>query len=324
MRRKLIIAGLVGVVVMAAGYIGGGYVVYDTLTRLSRKHCDKWQDNTPTNFVADLADQNVEVDETPYLMPNYQTVQFPSRDPDDITLDAWYVPGKDVAPTLIIVHGLDSCKRSPSPLLVAGMLHNAGYNTLLMDMRDHGDSEVEDNRYDAGTVEYRDVLGAWDWLVNEQNVPEDQIGLAGLSLGSAAALIAMGEEPRIEAIWVDSPYADLNDAITAELKRMSLPVFLKNAGIKVGQIVGGIDVTSRSPIQAIDHLNSRPIFITHGEQDERLSVEFAYQLEKAIIDNGSEVGFWIVEGSGHIMALFEHTEIYAQRLVTFFDEVFQR
>ena len=324
MRRKLLIAVVVIALLLTAGYIGGGYILYDTITRLSRRNCDQWLDNTPTNFVADLAEENVEVDEAPYFMPEYQTVQFPSRDPDDITLDAWYVPGEDDAPTLIIVHGLDSCKYGPSPLLAAGMLHNAGYNNLLIDMRDHGDSEVEDNRYDAGTVEYRDVLGAWDWLVNEQGVAEDQIGLVGLSLGSAAVMIAMGEEPLVEAIWVDSPYADLNEAITAELKRMGLPVFLKNAGIRVGQILGGVDVTSRSPIQAIDHLNSRPIFITHGDQDERLSVEFAYQLENAIIKNGDEVGFWIIEGSDHLMALFEHTEAYAEQLVGFFDEVFER
>src|ERR1035437_4919873 len=46
------------------------------------------------------------VDSTPYLMPDYQDVRFPSRDPA-ITIDAWWIPGPTAdAPAVVLAHGL--------------------------------------------------------------------------------------------------------------------------------------------------------------------------------------------------------------------------
>ena len=44
------------------------------------------------------------------------------------------------------------------------MLARSGFSVLMMDLRDAGDSDVEDGRVAWGTEEYLDVLGAWDWL----------------------------------------------------------------------------------------------------------------------------------------------------------------
>ena len=99
------------------------------------------------------------------------------------------------------------------------MLHRNGFSVLLIDLRDHGDSTREDGRFAGGTDEYRDVLGAWDWLRTEQGLPPASIGLLGISLGAATVLLATGQEPAVAAVWEDSSYADLGTAIDAELKR---------------------------------------------------------------------------------------------------------
>ena len=39
-----------------------------------------------------------------------------------------------------------------------------GFGVLLMDLRDHGDSEGDDARFAGGSEEYLDVLGGWDWV----------------------------------------------------------------------------------------------------------------------------------------------------------------
>ena len=96
---------------------------------------------------------------------------------------------------MILVHGLKSCRRDENVLMPAGMLRRHGFGVLLIDLRDHGDSDDEDLRFAGGTEEYLDVLGAWDWLA-AQGVPKDRIGILGMSFGAATTVIAGGEEPR--------------------------------------------------------------------------------------------------------------------------------
>ena len=262
-----------------------------------------------------------DADLKPYAMDAYQEVSFPSRE-DKVTIKGWYVPaqgvGEAAAPSVILVHGLNDCKLTPFILMPAGMLNKAGFNVLMIDLRNHGDSQVTDGRYAAGTIEYRDVLGAWDWLVGEKKFTPEKIGLFGTSLGAATVLIAMGEEPKVAAVWEDSSYADINIAINAELKRDGYPTILAAAGILMGKVISNRDITAKSPLAAIATLNKRSLFITHGSADTRLSVQYAYDLTAAAAAQGESIQSWIVEGSEHVRAMFDQNAEYEQRLVEFF------
>ena len=116
------------------------------------------------------------------------------------------------APAVVLVHGIQSCRREASVLLAAGMLHKAGFSVFLMDLRDHGDSEGDDAGFAGGSEEYLDVLGGWDW-VHAQGVPESRIGLLGLSFGSITTLLAGGEDARVAAVWADSAPPRIDEAI---------------------------------------------------------------------------------------------------------------
>ncbi len=162
------------------------------------------------------------------------------------------------------------------------------------------------------------MLGAWDWLVSEQGIAPEQIGLFGTSLGAATALIAMGEEPRVAATWEDSSYADLHVAAQAELARNGYPTFLADSAVWIGKLISGDDLGSLSPLGAIAKLNGRPVYITHGAADTRLSVQYAYDLADAIRAQGGTVDPWIVPGADHIRAMFLQPQEYERRLVAFF------
>ena len=319
MSKRTLIVGTVAILVLlvAAAYVGASTVVYNRLSAVEA-HCAgdaDLLDNMPASF-----NTYNDLDTTPYLMPDYEEVSFPSRD-DHLNIASWYVPAGDdstAAPTVILVHGLDSCRRSPAILLAAGMLHRNGFNALLLDLRDHGDSQVEDGRYAGGTEEYRDVLGAWDWLIAEKSAAPERIGLFGTSLGAATALIAAGEEPRVAAVWEDSSYADIGVAIRAEVARNGYPEFLVDGGILIGKLIAGDDLAALSPLGAIEKMSGRPVFITHGDADTRLSVQYASDLADAIRAHGGTVDPWIVEGADHTRAIFLHPEEYEQRLVEFF------
>lgn len=302
----LLVAALV---VLGAGYVGGAAVVYDALSRVPAG-CPVQA--TPASFAVPG------VDTKPYLMSRYEQTRFPSRDPR-ITISGWYVRGRLGAsgPAVVLVHGLGDCRRSPLVLLPAGMLHRHGFSVLLLDLRDHGDSTVEDGRYAGGTDEYLDVLGAWDWLRGRGH-PAERIGLFGESLGAATAMIAAGEEPRVAATWEDSGYAAIDEAIVDELARTRYPTFLAPAAVLVAWLIGGDDLASRSPLIAAGRMQDRPLFVTHGDGDTRLSVRYAHKLAEEVRRAGGRVELWIVNGAEHLEAMTVRAAEYERRLVDFF------
>ncbi len=306
-------AGLIVLLALLAAYLAAGVVIYDRISTVEARCGGRLEGVTPSRPSADR------IDPTPYVITDYREVAFASRD-QGITIQGWYAPsarGRD-APAVILVHGLGGCRRDPAVLIPAGMLHRAGFAILAIDLRDHGDSTVEDGRYAGGIEEARDVLGARDWLIREQRLGPDRIGLFGISMGAAAVLIAAADEPGIRAVWEDSSYADTTIRIGEELHQRGYPTFFAPAGGVVSRLVSGDDIVSVSPLTAVASLSGRALFVAHGGSDTRTSVHHAEDLTTAARDAGADVHLWVVSGIGHAEAMFTHTKEYESRLIAFF------
>jgi dipeptidyl aminopeptidase/acylaminoacyl peptidase len=313
MARLVRLVAIALVASLPISYVVASALVWDKLTKVSGACPAAWATNDPTHF------SEPGFDTTPYQMPAPEDVTIPSRDAG-IHISGWWVPGGDpAAPAVVVVHGHTACKRDADVLLPAGMLHRAGTSVLLIDLRDHGESTDEDGRYAGGTEEYRDVLGAWDWLRTVRSVPAERIGLLGISLGAATVLIASGEEPGVAATWEDSSYADIGVAIRAELDRNGYPTLLESGGVTMARLISGDDLRSRSPLLAVSKLTGRRLFVTHGTADDRLSVEYAYDLIAAAEAAGVDVESWIVPDAGHSGAMWVAHDQYERKLVDFFD-----
>ncbi len=309
--RTIVALAAVAVVLAGTAYLAAGYLVYDRSTRVSA-HCGgKYVDYTPASFSLD------QVDATPYLMPAHEDVSFPSRGEPGVTISGWWVPGAPDAPAVIQVHGLNGCKRAPGNLLEAGMLHRLGYSVLLIDLRNEGESTITNGRFAGGVIEYKDVLGAWDWIQSARGVPASRIGLAGMSMGAATSLIAAGQEPGVAAVWEDSSFADINVAISDEVARNGFPRFLAPAATFVGRLVG-VDITSLGPLDAAGKLGHRPVAIIHGTADTRMPIKHAYWLIDAVKAQGGQPYVWIVDGVEHTQANVTHPDEYQRRLGEFF------
>lgn len=315
MRKKVVVSLLALTLVLAAAYLGVGYVLYNQLSDISGG-CENRQ-NRPDNFVDRGGSWRDDFDYSVYFMPTYETVTFPSRE-DGIEVAGWYVEADADAPAVILVHGLGSCKYSHTVLTPAGMLHNAGFNVLMVDVRDAGDSTFEDGRSAVGNEEYQDVLGAWDWLVEEKSIPPERIGLMGESLGAATALIAFSQEPRLAAVFVDSPFDNLPQIIREELARNDYPTFLMPGGILMARLVAGDDVLAHDPNEAVEQANGRPVFVVHGTGDSRINVRHSYQLQEQAEAVGADATFWFPENVEHVQTASAHTAEYEERLVAFF------
>ena len=318
MNKKIgvIIGGVVSLLLIA--YLGIGYVVYDQLSNTAG-HCQRALEiNTPTHF-SDASSTGVwgDFDFSPYFMPAYESVRFPSREAG-IEIAGWYVEADPTAPAVILVHGLGNCKNNHSVLTPAGMLHRAGFTVLMVDVRDVGESTFENGRSAIGNNEYQDVLGAWDWLVETKGIPAEQIGLKGESLGAATSMIAFSQEPRLAAIFIDSPFDNLPQIIDDELTRSGYPTFLRHGGLLMARLTTGDNLLAYNPYEAIEKANGRPLFIIHGTGDVRIDVQHSYQLKERAQAIGAEATFWFPEGIGHVAAARTHTDIYELALLEFF------
>ena len=280
-------------------YLAVSYILYDTLANIE-DGCQTPLANRPDNFTDHSGFWREDFDYAAYFMPDYETVRFPSREAE-FTIAGWYVEAAPDAPAVIVVHGLGSCKNAHTVLVPAGMLHNAGFNVLMLDMRDVNESDYEDGRFALGNEEYLDVLGGWDWLVNEKNIPPQRIGLMGNSLGAATVLIAFAQEPQVAAVFVDSPFENLPQIINEELDRNQYPHFLTPGGILMARLVAGDNVLAHNPYEAIEMANGRSLYVIHGTADTRINVRHSYQLqERAAQTVRANATFWFPEGVEHV------------------------
>lgn len=319
--RRIVLVGLGVGAIVAAGYAAAGLVALNVALAESGACHEQHAAFTPAQFstnsnVSSEFDAET-LDPTPYFMPEFDEVSFAARDEPAITIRAWWVPGPAAdAPAVVVVHGEGSCRRDPAILVPAGMLHRQGFAVLLIDMRDNGDSTDEDGRYGAGSDEYRDVLGARDWLV-ARGIPPGRIGLFGHSGGAPAVVVAFGEDASIPAAWEESGPADFSQAAVEEARRKNLPEILVPAAIAWARILGD-DLVARNPLTAAPKIGTRPLQVVHGMKDGRIGVHHAYDLERALQVANPDVRAWIIEGAHHVEGPFLLPDEYERRLGEFF------
>jgi dipeptidyl aminopeptidase/acylaminoacyl peptidase len=313
----IIVALVMAVIVLLlfVAYFVFGYVVYTRLANV-RGSCDMHLANRPDHFT-NITEWPVE-DFSPFFMPgSYETVRFPSRDAG-LQLSGWYVQGDPSAPAIIVVDGLGGCKYAQATLVPAGILWRDGFSVLMIDLRNTGDSD-SDNGYSAvGNKEYQDVLGAWDWLIQEKGFAPEQIGILGNSLGAAAVLFAFQAEPRIAAIALNSPFANLPQIIREEMKNNGFPGFLAPASVLMGKLVSGENLVERDPIEALKSAGDRPVWILHSTGDTRIGVHHSYQFQAAAQQAGINATFWFVDDIAHIRVPGVLPEEFRARLGDFF------
>ena len=324
MKRSYLLVGvLIAAIVIVGGYFGVAAFVYESVSRVE-PHCGgRFSENTPASWTPPswaLA----EFDAEPFFMPEYRDVRFPGRD-GSLELHGWWVPASSgvEGPAVIVVHGLGSCIRDREVLLPAGMLSHLGYGVLMVDLRDHGESDVEDGRLAGGTEEYRDVMAAVDWLIAE-GIEPDRIGVLGTSMGAATAIVAGGQDERLSAVWSDTSFADLETRIAEELDARGFPRLFAPASALIARIVSGDDFASHTMLGEIANMGDRPVFITHGELDETTRVTHAYDLIEAARAADVPLDTWIVEDAGHVQAMFLRPEEYQPRLEAFFGDALGR
>lgn len=290
------------------------------------------------HFGNSLSNYDVEMYDTPlewwnttnFTVQGWENVTI-SVEQEDVELSAWWVGENDGEATVILVHGIRSCKEDHNILLTGALLANAGFNVLAIDLREHGESSSVTGKVAGGQTEWRDVVAAFDWVNTTKNVAEEKIGVLGFSMGAAITAMAFGEDDRINSIWLDATYYDFERIVRSELEFSGLPTFFAKSGIYAGTFLDGITLNEREPSNAATSIGERHIFVHHNEQDERIPIIHSKDMCEVAKENVGSSGSaqcWFTNASievdgydgliGHMMPLILLTPEYEYRLVHWF------
>ena len=335
-KQKFLAIGLVSILIFSIGYLGIGFVIA-TQALTAKPGCGMWEENTPSNWTSEDnwqgfepwpdAEERVQIrrdfNVSQFQMDDYEEVSFNPRDDSSITLRGWYIEVDPEAPVVILTHGMPvNGKCKPEMLLMQGYLSEGGFNTLSFDLRNYGESDVVSDYFAVGQIEFYDLLGAYDWLVEEKGYNAGEVGMTAFSAGGGAA-IAFAEEEGIGALWLDSAVLDFPLVVRNELGRMGYPEIFAGPAITVGGWLAGVDIDGRSPMEAADDAGDRPVYLTHGKEDVRVSIEHSERFEKRMLENDGNVSTWYVEDRAHVDAIWGESDEYRERLVTFFENALE-
>ena len=329
-RKKLFIStSVVLVLLLPTIWFGLGHII--AKQALTVPHgCGLWESNTPTNWTVDDnwesfepwtdSDQRISMrkdfNATPWQFNSYETINFTSR--DGINLEGWYVEVNSSSPVVIFVHGgYENGKCKPEILLSASYLAKNNINVFMIDLRNHGNSEIVSDYFYLGQKEYLDVLGAYDWLIDDKGYSPKSVGVVSISTYSLATTLAF-DESEIGAMWLDSAIIDFPLLVGNELERLGFPRMLASPAVTMGERLVGVNLDDKVPLEVASRAGDRPMYLVHGDSDDRISNEHSKKFYNEAVKADANVTLWLVEDSAHVDALWEYPSDYESRIVNFF------
>lgn len=173
----------------------------------------------------------------------YKDVNFASE--DGVDLHGWFIPADRSPLTVLYFHG--NAGNISGRLETIQLLHQLGLNVFIFDYRGYGSSKGKPTK--EGT--YRDAAAAWNYLISERNIAEEQIVIMGRSLGgSIAAWLAARENPA--AVVIESTFTSAAELGGEIYPWLPVRFILKH------------NYDTQKHLQQIDE----PLFMAHSRDDQ--------------------------------------------------------
>lgn len=225
-------------------------------------------------------------------------------------LSGWFIPGKKDSAAILLLHGLRASRLSM--LERALFLHRAGYSVLLFDFQAHGESPGE--RITFGHLEARDAAAAFAYL--QQRAPNQPLGVIGVSLGGASALMSPISQ-QADAMVLEAVYTKFHEATANRIAlrlgsagRYLTPILLWQVKPRLG-----FDPYQLNPIEHIAAV-AAPLFIIAGNDDQHTTLAESQALFAQAPEPKT---FWPIEGAGHEDFHDYAQESYEERVLSFLE-----
>ena len=237
---------------------------------------------------------------------------------DGTRLHAFYVKAAvPTAKTAVIVHGYtDNAIR----MFMIGHLysHEMGYNILLPDLRNTGQSEGE--YIQMGWNDRLDVL-RWMDIANHIYGDSTRMVVHGISMGAATTMMVSGEQPQrpyMRCYVEDCGYTSVWDEFSHELKEtFHLPAFpLMYTTSWLCKLKYGWSFREASALKQVAKCQM-PMFFIHGNADDFVPTWMVHPLYEA---KSSPKELWLVPGVKHALSYKEEQTEYVQRVRNFVEK----
>jgi fermentation-respiration switch protein FrsA (DUF1100 family) len=234
------------------------------------------------------------------------------RTGDGIDLYGWLLHGEPDYPAVILCHGYQRSMEEPFGLAVD--LRERGFTVLLFDFRGCGRSG---GRYTTiGHHEPEDLIAAVSWLRRRLG-PGVPIGVHGISMGGSVAISAAARTPEIAAVVADSAFAHLSGCVELRFSVLrGLNLYAHQATMRIAERLCNGRVAHVRPVDRIDQIAPRPIFLIHGGRDDIVPISHADELFDAA---GEPKQRWILPEGSHAMARLDASDEYLKRTIEFFE-----
>jgi len=272
------------------------------------------------NRLARLLQRNAAID--PAQMGSRQYIRFTTRDGLELDGYATLPPGSEPSklPMVLLPHG------GPHGIADvwafdtdAQFLATRGYLVLQVNYRGSGGRGYafrEAGHRQWGTRIQDDLIDGMRWAVEKGYADPERICVYGASFGAYSALMLAAKAP--ELVKCAAGLSGLYDLRSMANKSDTSRSFLGRAYIK--RVIGRDDneLLANSPLSLAAQI-TQPVFLAHGDKDERTPIEQAEAMKKALEKAGNKPIWMPVQKEGHGLYNEKNVVTFYTRLESFLE-----
>ncbi len=231
----------------------------------------------------------------------------------------WYRAEQPTDKVCVVVHGFGS--RREHVLKYAKLYHQRGYDALLFDHRNSGDSGGTFTT--MGYKERRDLQQMVALARGDKGFPDKAcvVGVHGESMGGATVLLTACMDHPPDFVVADCPYADLLEQLTYNIRHVKhlppqpfAPIANRITKWRAGFRNG--DVSPLRELKKKNGLPEVPILFIHGEADKLIPCEATKRLYEV---KRGEKQLYLCPGAEHARSIAKDRETYSKVLNGFLD-----
>jgi len=194
----------------------------------------------------------------------FQEIRIPTE--NDKHLFAWFIPlpeDSGSGPAVAVMHGWGSNAGHMLPF--ASLLHNQGYAVLLLDARNHGQSDTDG--YSSMPRFAEDLEHALDWMRQQPRINPRRVFLLGHSIGAAAVLLLASRRQDLAGVVSISAFAHPVEVMRRQMQSHHIPyVPIGWLVLRYIQRIIKADFDDIAPCNTIRRITC-PVLLVHGEKD---------------------------------------------------------
>ena len=223
-------------------------------------------------------------------------------------LAAWWIgpeePGRK-RPLVLVMHGWGGSAEQMLPF--ATLLYSAGYQVLLVNARNHGDSDTDD--YSSMPRFAEDIEHSLAWAKAQGEVDLDRIFLLGHSVGAAACLLVASRRDDLAGVVSIASFCHPAELMRRQMRSHHIPYIpIGWLVLRYVERVIGFSLDAIAPCHTIHDIHI-PVLLVHGKRDRTIPYRDAEQIYKN--RHGDQVQLVLLENAGHnsIGAITRHGQL---------------